>query len=896
MKKDISELYDNLNIKENTIKKIESIRNSQPSRKVKSSGKNVSGIYPSRKMGVTIQFESRTLELAAIYEKEFNSMVLEYYDQPETFLIRYENKGRNYGHYYTPDFFVIEEDWIGYEEWKTIKELTNLIIKYPNRYRIDESGIFRCPPAEEYAKEYGLSFRIRTSDEIDWTVQRNIRFLEDYLINDTTDVSIKKKSQIINLINEKPGISLERLLNLNLGFEADDIYHLLAKNEIYADIKAVLITDFSKFSIYSNKESSDAFSNVSNSNVKSILNAETLNIFPLQPILWEGESCTILSISDSGISIMNGEQEVKLPHALFEKLFHEGRIKPLTKSINNNPFSEEVSIIIRSASPKSLEEANRRFDLLQRYWNGITVEELNVSSRTLRDWLKKYKDAENKFGSGFVGLIAKRNNQGNRGRKLTQEVVELMDVYIREKYESSRSPNLNSIYKRFYQECIAKKLIPPSFVTFWRESNKRPVHIQTEKRKGSKAAYGTEKFYFEIKATTPRHGDYPYQVCHIDHTELDIELICSETYENLGKPWLTLLIDAYSRRILSFYLTFDAPSYRSCMMALRECVKRNSRLPSMLVVDGGKEFHSIYFDTLLAKYKVTKAQRPGAKPKFGSVCERIFGTTNSEFIHNLLGNTQIMKKVREVTKRFNPKHNAIWTFESLYEMMSEWCYEIYDKQIHSTLTTSPRDCYTNRLYKTGERKHTFIRYDELFEILTLPSTAKQTAKVQPGQGVRINNIYYWADMLDHPEIEGQSVYVRYDPFNMSIAYAYVNKHWIKLRSENFMIFENRTEKEIKMATIEIRKRMKNSGKAIEMTGAIIAKFLDSVESKEILKLQNLKDKATKSTLKLIKAKNHDENVYEVKEKHLHIIGEIKRVTSTELEKETEKNFIAYEEF
>ena len=49
-----------------------------------------------------------------------------------------------------------------------------------------------------------------------------------------------------------------------------------------------------------------------------------------------------------------------------------------------------------------------------------------------------------------------------------------------------------------------------------------------------------------------------------------------------------------------------------------------------------------------------------------------------------------MKKVREVTKRFNPKHNAIWTFESLYEMMSEWCYEIYDKQIHSTLTTSPR--------------------------------------------------------------------------------------------------------------------------------------------------------------------------------------------------------------
>lgn len=304
MKMELIELYSKLDIKENTIKKIESIRNSQPSRKVRSMGKNVSGTYPSRKMGVTIQFESRTLELAAIYEKEFNSKIIEYYDQPETFLIRYENKGRNIGHHYTPDFFVIEEDWIGYEEWKTVKEMTKLILKYPNRYNVDESGTFRCPPAEKYAKESGLSFRICTSDEIDWILQRNIRFLEDFLIDNGIDVSTTKKSQIINLVNEKPGISLERLLNLNLDFEADDLYHLLAQNEIYADIKATLITDFDKFSIYQNKESSDAFYNISTSKVKDILNVSTLNISPLQSILWEAELCTILSIGDSIISIM----------------------------------------------------------------------------------------------------------------------------------------------------------------------------------------------------------------------------------------------------------------------------------------------------------------------------------------------------------------------------------------------------------------------------------------------------------------------------------------------------------------------------------------------------------------------------------------------------------------
>ncbi len=361
MNKDLTKLLLELDLGEGTLQKIESIRKSQPSRKVRSSGKNVSGFYPSKKMGVTIQFESRTLELAAIYEKEFDSNVVEYYDQPETFPIRYQNKGRSTGHYYTPDFFVIEREWIGYEEWKTEKELSNLILKYPGRYSIDEAGAFRCPPAEEYAKAYGLSFRIRTSSEIDWTFQRNIRFLEDYLIGDNIDVSSTRKDIIINLIAEKQGISLERLLNMKLDFGADDIYLLLAQNEIYADINDSLIIDFDKFSLFLNKESSNAFYNMESANVKDALKVSTLNIYPLQPLLWSAEPCTILSISESSISIMNGEREVKIPHALFEKLYQEGSIKPLNDSNNESTTTEEVIDIILSASPKSLEEANRKY-------------------------------------------------------------------------------------------------------------------------------------------------------------------------------------------------------------------------------------------------------------------------------------------------------------------------------------------------------------------------------------------------------------------------------------------------------------------------------------------------------------------------------------------------------
>jgi putative transposase len=101
-----------------------------------------------------------------------------------------------------------------------------------------------------------------------------------------------------------------------------------------------------------------------------------------------------------------------------------------------------------------------------------------------------------------------------------------------------------------------------------------------------------EEFYYELEMTPPRHGDRPFEIGHIDHSPLDIELVCSQTGKSLGRPWLTFMTDAYSRRFLAIYLAFDPPSYRNCLMVMRECVSRHHRLPQTIVVDGGKEFAS----------------------------------------------------------------------------------------------------------------------------------------------------------------------------------------------------------------------------------------------------------------------------------------------------------------
>lgn len=212
----------------------------------------------------------------------------------------------------------------------------------------------------------------------------------------------------------------------------------------------------------------------------------------------------------------------------------------------------------------------------------------------------------------------------------------------------------------------------------------------TEQRKGARAAYQESPWCYELERTTVQRGDRPWEIVHIDHTELDIELIGSRG-ERLGRPWVTFMVEAFSRRLFACYLTFEPPSYRSVMMVMRVCVLRHGRLPQTFVVDGGKEFRSRYFEALVNTYSCNKKYRPWSKPRHGSVIERLFGTTNTEFVYNLLGNTQASKVPRQMTKAVNPKNQAVWQLPDLYDFLCEWAYEIYDQQMHPALGTSPRE-------------------------------------------------------------------------------------------------------------------------------------------------------------------------------------------------------------
>ena len=847
---------DSLNLSTKSRQLIENIRFSEPSRLVSGKSNNVCGRYPSQKMGKTIQFESHRVEAPKIYELEQDQNVLEYYDQPPPIKLNYEGaNGKNLGVIHTPDLFVLEKDRAGWIECKPEEQLKKLEQKNPNRYHRDSNGKWRCPPGEEYGQQFGLSYTVCSDKQFNWTVQRNFLFLEDYYRAESLEIEESVKNPLIATVSEQPGITLAELLDPENDFNADDIYSSIVNQDIYVDLETYLLAEPKRTKVFCNEQTAKAYELVTTSSTENnSISSPTINLATGSLILWDGKGQKILHTGETEITLVDeNNQPITIAKSMFKDLVRQGKIIGL-QSTNTASIKEEAWQKFQKASLEDQVEALRRYETIKPYLDGTPPETETVSSRTIRDWKAKYLAAQEKYNCGLIGLLSHRKSRGNRSRKLPQESFDLMNQVIDEDYETYKQKTKWASYCKLVQLCEKRGILTPSYKTFRVEIKKRSTYQQTKKRQGRRAAYKHKQFYWELDRTTPRHGDRPFEIGHIDHTELDIELICSKTGRNLGRPWATFFSDAYSRKILAVYLTFDPPSYRSCLMVLRVCVKLHGRLPQIIVVDNGSEFNSTYFETLLAAFEITKKQRPPAQARFGSVCERLFGTSNKQFVHNLQGNTQITRNVRQVTKSVNPKNQAIWTLAFLYDYLCHWAYEIYDTIDHPALHQSPSEAFTQGMLQSGDRPHRMIPYHKDFCLLTLPTTQRGTAKVQPAHGVKINYIYYWSNLFRDPEIENTLVPVRYDPFNIGIAYAYVKGQWVECTSQYYIDFKGHTEKELKLASSEIRKRDCNHSKNNKVSAKKLANFLASAEAQEALFKQRSHDFETRQVIQIIEGK------------------------------------------
>jgi transposase InsO family protein len=740
-------------------------------------------------MAHTIQYESRTVELPAILLMELDDDVLEVWDQPPSFIINYKDAaGRNRGHFYTADFFVLRQHSAGWEEWKTEEQLANLAVKNSEKYCLGGDHRWRFPPGERHADTFGLYFHVHSSAELDLTQLQNLKLLLPYFAGPERGQDNQlAHDTILSTAAAEPGITMAELLTRAAGVHSHDVFRLIISRQVYVDLRRAWLGDEQQVQIYRDKEAADFLT----------LLGEIRNQTP-----------------EIGVSTGHDKR-------------HGANI------------TQELE------TKEEMAEAMRRWEIIKPALRGEPITDRTVTTRTHRNWIASFRRAAASDGNGLLGLIPRHRHKGNSTDRLAlmdERLRPLMIECINEVYETPVKKTKSLVYGELARRCESIGLTPPTYKTFNQAIKRRADAAQMAKMEGRKVSYQHEEFIELSHVKLPVHGDRPWEFAHIDHTELDVELRHSTKHILMGKAWLTLLIDSFSRRVLAYYLTFDPPSYRSCMGAIRECVRLFNRLPECLVADNGAEFHSVYFEKLLARYQCDIQWRPPTSPRFGAIIERFIHTLNQQFIHNLMGNTKIMKKARQVTSEVDPKKLAVWTLPLLDDHLMAYFCEEYDTRMHVGLGCSPREEFQRGL-EQFDLPQPYIAYDERFLIDTLPTTKKGSAKVTPSRGIKVNEIFYQSPRLRRPELYGQQVEVRYDPFNMAHVYALVGKEWIVCYAPPAIYAKLKvcTEREVKIFSEERRQLTRAHGRGFRSRAKNLAERHILREESERVQQQRLRD-------------------------------------------------------
>src|SRR5207249_3601796 len=107
---------------------------------------------------------------------------------------------------------------------------------------------------------------------------------------------------------------------------------------------------------------------------------------------------------------------VEVPREQFDALIRQGKLTGLPTPAQS-PLANDIQSRLRKAGDKDLEAANRRLAVVAAYLVRAPQAEA-VPSRTARDWVRRYKHAEQIYGRGWLGLLSRSADKGNRQRKL----------------------------------------------------------------------------------------------------------------------------------------------------------------------------------------------------------------------------------------------------------------------------------------------------------------------------------------------------------------------------------------------------------------------------------------------------------------------------------------------
>ena len=413
---------------------------------------------------------------------------------------------------------------------------------------------------------------------------------------------------------------------------------------------------------------------------------------------------------------------------------------------------EDLSLIPK----KKLDEARKRYEAIKpliglnsRKEIEKRAKELEVSPTTLYNWLRDYNS------TGQLSSLVQTKIKGGKGQsRLTNEQDEIIDIVLKEYYLTNLKPTVSRTYEEVAIRCKNAKIKAPSEVTVRRRVNNLSEKLVLKKRIGKNEA---EKL--DINKKEYPDGLYPLHILQIDHTKVDIILVDDEYRQELGRPWITVAIDVYSRMVAGFYISFEAPGYFGTGQALYNAIVPKDEIkekykfisdwdvwgiPKALHMDNAKEFRGIDLQHTCEEYGIDIIWRPVARPRYGAHIERLLGTLN-DYIHALEATT--FGNISE-RKNYNSEKKANMTLNEFEKWLTLLIADVYHKNIHSQLEMSPIQKYRDGIMGTPSQPPKglpkIVEDKQLLQINLLPKFERTIQKY----GIQLDTIYYYSEVLN----------------------------------------------------------------------------------------------------------------------------------------------------
>lgn len=377
----------------------------------------------------------------------------------------------------------------------------------------------------------------------------------------------------------------------------------------------------------------------------------------------------------------------------------------------------------------------QKAELVRQHLDGVPwtriAEHSGVTVRTLQRWAAR-------IGAGQLARPPRRDKGASR---IPTELVTAIEALAVRR----PAPTIAYIHRRVGDIARDRGLPAPGYTTV-----RQIVHAVdpglTALAEGGDAAY-RDKFELVYRRTTTA----PNEQWQMDHTLLDVMIL--DDKQTSVRPWLTIVLDDYSRAVAGYALAVSAPTSERSALAFHQAASRKrhaswvvSGLPDVLYSDHGSDFTSARIEQVCLDLHVRLIHSRVGVPQGRGKIERFYRTITTELLPHLPG------FIPHGTGG-TPTSAPMLTLHQLDDVLGRFIVDEYNERPHSATGTAP-----HARWRSGSFIPRMPAHSEDLDALLLTATA--TRRVQR-DGIRFASTRYVSPVL--AAYVGEDVTVRYDP-------------------------------------------------------------------------------------------------------------------------------------